>query len=86
MGTEIKEGMMALISNGPVGENLGRVVTVEYFIGEHTGQSGETKQDCWSVSTKGMPFKGFDQETGSVRFYRRGIIPGEWLMPIIEIE
>lgn len=82
----LKPGMLALISNGPVGENLGRVVTVDYFIGEHTSTTGTTKQDCWSVFTKLMPLKGFDRETGEVRLYRRGIIPGEWLMPIVPDE
>ena len=79
--------MLALIINGPVGENLGRVVTVDYFYGEYTSSvTGVTKQDCWSVYVNGMPLKGYDQETGEVRLYRRGIIPAEWLMPISEIQ
>ena len=32
--SEIKGGMLALIINGPFGENLGRAVTVDYFIGD----------------------------------------------------
>jgi len=77
--------MMALIINNPLNENLGRVVTVGRFIGEHTSKTGITKQNCWSVSVKGMPLKGTDQETGELRLYKRGIIPGEWLMPIIDL-
>lgn len=81
---EIKQGMMALIINGPVNENLGRQVAVDHFIGEHTSTTGTTKQDCWSISVKGMPLTGYDSETGEIRLYRRGIIPADWLMPIIE--
>ena len=47
--SEIKGGMLALIINGPFGENLGRAVTVDYFIGEHTSKTGVTMQDCWSI-------------------------------------
>lgn len=84
---KLEENTLALIINGPVDENLGRVVMVNGFIGEHTSMTGTTKQDCWSVSTgrKADPLKGFDGETGEIRHYRRGIVPSEWLMPIAEI-
>lgn len=81
---EIKQGMMALIINSPVNVNLGRQVTVGRFIGEFTSTTGTTKQNCWSISVKGMPLTGYDNETGEIRLYRRGIIPADWLMPIIE--
>jgi len=81
---EIKQGMMALIINSPVNENLGRVVTVDHFIGEHTSATGTTKQNCWSVVVKGMPLKGYIEGSLQPRYYRRGIIPADWLMPIIE--
>lgn len=83
---EIKQGMMALIINSPVNENLGRVVTVDHFIGEHTSATGTTKQNCWSVVVKGMPLKGYVEGSLQPRYYRRGIIPADWLMPIIEGE
>ena len=84
--SEIKAGILALIINSPFNENLGRVVTVEHFVGEHTSVTGTTKQNCWSVSVDSMPLSGTDHESYEVKLYKRGIIPGEWLMPIIDLE
>lgn len=84
--TQIKGGMLALIINSPFGENLGRAVTVDYFIGEHTSKTGVTMQDCWSIVPARDPLVGVDQETGEIRGYARGIIPENWLMPIIDLE
>lgn len=84
--SEIKAGILALIINSPFNENLGRVVTVEHFVGEHTSVTGTTKQNCWSVSVDSMPLSGTDHESYEVKLYKRGIIPGEWLMPITDLE
>lgn len=85
--SEIKGGMLALIINGPFGENLGRVVHVDRFIGEYTSQAtGITKRDCWSVTVNGMPMTARDPKSGEPRPYRRGVIPAKWLMPIIDLE
>lgn len=84
--SEIKAGILALIINSPFNENLGRVVAVEHFVGEHTSVTGTTKQNCWSVSVDSMPLSGTDHESYEVKLYKRGIIPGEWLMPITDLE
>ena len=84
--TQIEGGMLALIINGPFGESLGRAVTVDYFIGEHTSKTGITMQDCWSIVPARDPLVGADSETGEIRGYARGIIPAKWLMPIIDLE
>ena len=84
--TQIEGGMLALIINSPFGENLGRAVTVDYFIGEHTCKTGVTMQDCWSIVPARDPLVGADCETGEIRGYARGIIPAKWLMPIIDLE
>ena len=85
--TQIEGGMLALIINSPFGENLGRVVHVDRFMGEYTSQAtGVTKENCWAVSVNGMPMTARDPMTGEPVPYHRGVIPGEWLMPIIDLE
>ena len=84
--TQIKGGMLALIIQSPLNENLGRAVTVDHYVGEHTSKTGVTMQDCWSIILAKDPLVGFDRETGEIRGYARGIIPAKWLMPIIDLE
>ncbi len=85
--SELKGGMLALIINSPFGENLGRAVHVDRFMGEYTSQAtGVTMQDCWSIVPARDPLVGADCETGEIRGYARGIIPAKWLMPIIDLE
>ena len=84
--TQIKGGMLALIIQSPLNENLGRAVTVDHYVGEHTSKTGVTMQDCWSIIPAKDPLVGFDRETGEIRGYARGIIPAKWLMPIIVLE
>lgn len=85
--SELKAGMLALITNSPFNQNLGRVVHVDRFMGEYTSQAtGVTKENCWAVSVNGMPLTARDPMSGEPTPYHRGVLPGEWLMPIIDLE
>ena len=85
--SEIQAGTLALIINSPFNQNLGRVVYVDRFIGEYTSRAtGVSKENCWSVSVNGMPLTARDPMSGEPVPYHRGVLPGEWLMPIIDLE
>lgn len=69
-------GVLALIVDGPHGENLGRTVIIECL-----GECGN-----WSVIAAKEPLIGVDHETGELCGLARSIMPEKWLMPVEDIE